>query len=327
MNLPRALYESGQTTKLGDDGPRTNPMSENRPSRRAALTSTAAGLVGVLRWPDQLRGDGRTVSQFSFLVVSDTHLGRNDDAAAAGQWARTAGEIDASDGDFVLHLGDVVDGGREAQYAVYKEARKAIRKPVYEIPGNHDPQELFEKHVRTPVELSFDHKGVRFLLLNNSRSGEHDGFLTAKQLTWLGDQADAAARKALFVVLCMHVPVHENKHPDRGWYVKPKDGQADLYGLLRRHRGRVLALLHGHFHNGVRGWDDHAPLQEVVFPSALYNQDRRLAEQKAPGYSLAELRPGFVRVSLLREGMRLRYRPVGVADSAEKLCPLPQFKG
>lgn len=301
-------------------------MNANSLSRRSALASATAGLMSLLRWPDHLRADDKSVPQFSFVVVSDTHLGRNDDATAAGQWARTAKEINAADGDFVLHLGDVVDGGREVQYAVYKEMRKTIRKPVYEIPGNHDPQELFEKHIRTPVELSFDHKGIRFLLLNNSRAGEHDGFLAARQIAWLSEQLDAAAKKLMFIVLCMHVPVHENKHPDRGWYVKPKDGQKELYALLGTHRSRVLALLHGHFHNGIRGWEDHAPLQEVIFPSALYNQDRRLAEQKAPGYSLSELRPGFVQVSLQREGMKLRYRPVGVADSVEKVCPLPQLK-
>lgn len=265
--------------------------------------------------------------EFSFVVVSDTHLGRGDQDGPARQWAATAKEIDASAGDLVLHLGDVVDGGRERQYAVYKDVRKTIRKPVYEIPGNHDPQEPFEKHLRQPVELAFDHKGVRFLLLNNSHADSHDGFLTARQLAWLDGQCTAAAKKELFVLLAMHVPVHENKHPDRGWFVKPKDGQTELYALLRRHKNQVLALLHGHFHNGVRGWEDHAPLHEVVFPSALYNQDRRLAEQKAPGYVLPELRPGFVQVSLRRDGMSLRYKPVGVKEAAERVCPLPQLKG
>jgi 3',5'-cyclic AMP phosphodiesterase CpdA len=294
-------------------------------SRRSLLASIGAGLLGVCAAPSRLPAGGRPVPEFSFIVVSDTHLGRGDAKGPAEQWAKTAREIEAADGDFVLHLGDVVDGGRAAQYAVYKEVRKAIRKPVYEVPGNHDPQELFEKHLRKPVELTFDHKGVRFVLLNNSRPDSHDGFLTPKQLAWLRDQCDDAAKKTLFLVLGMHVPVHENKHPDRGWHVKPKDGQAGLYALLDRHKGRVLALLHGHFHNGVRGWDDHAPLQEVVFPSALYNQDRRLTEQKAPGYYLPELRPGFVEVRLHRAGMRLRYKAAGVPDPSERLCPLPQF--
>jgi predicted phosphodiesterase len=294
--------------------------------RRAALLSLGAGLTRVLPWPSWLRAAERTLPRFSFLVVSDTHLGRMDQETPARQWMRTAREIDAAAGDFVLHLGDVVDAGREPQYAVYKEIRQGIRKPVHEIPGNHDPQELFEKHIRKPVELAFDHRGVRFLLLNNSRTDSHDGFLSGKQLAWLGDQCDQAAQQDLFIVLAMHVPVHENRHPDRGWYVKPKDGQTELYALLTRHKDRVLTLLHGHFHNGIRGWDDHAPLQEVICPSALYNQDRKLAEQKALGFYLAEMRPGFVQITFQEKGMKLVYRPVGVSDTADRVCPLPQLK-
>ena len=266
--------------------------------------------------------------EFSFLVVSDTHLGRVGQPAPAEQWAETAQKMDGDSGDFVLHLGDLVDGGREAQYPVYKEIRATIRKPVYEVPGNHDPQKLFEKHIRKPVELAVDHKGVRFLLLNDSRTDSHDGFLSAQQLAWLGEQCAEAAKNDLFVIVAMHVPVHENTYPvDRGWYVKPEDGQAELYALLRRHQDRLLALLHGHFHNGMRGWDDHAPLQEVVFPSALYNHDRQLAKREAPGYYLPEMRPGYVRVSLHQGGMKLQYKPLGRAEATEHLCPLPQFRG
>ena len=48
-------------------------------------------------------------------------------------------------GDFILHLGDVVDGGRAAQYPIYRRIRDDIGKPVHEMPGNHDPVEVFEK--------------------------------------------------------------------------------------------------------------------------------------------------------------------------------------
>jgi hypothetical protein len=69
----------------------------------------------------------------------------------------------------------------------------------------------------------------------------------------------------------MHVPVHDNRHPHRGWHIKAKGGQTEIYTLPARHRDRVLAPLHGHFHNGVRDWDDHASYHEIAFPSALYN--------------------------------------------------------
>lgn len=304
----------------------SKPLQTPIISRRAATAALTAGLVTILPRPWNAWAQAKPLPDFSFVVVSDTHLGRQDQEAAAKQWAKTAQEIDTTAGDFVLHLGDIVDGGREAQYPAYKEIRKSIRKPIHEIPGNHDPQELFEKHIRKPVDLSFDHKGVRFLLLNNSRTDSHDGFITGKQLGWLGDQCADAAKMGLFLVVCAHVPVHENKSPDRGWYVKPKDGQTELYKLVDRHKDRVLALLHGHFHNGIRGWDDHAPLQEVIFPSALYNQDRKLADQKAPGFYLAEMRPGFVQLKIEKGQMKLRYQPVGAAEGAEKICPLPQLK-
>lgn len=304
----------------------SRPAEVTTVSRRAATAALTTGLMTILYRPWSTWAQARPIPGFSFLVVSDTHLGYQNQDSAAKQWAKTAQEIDATAGDFVLHLGDIVDGGREAQYAIYKEIRNSIKKPVYEIPGNHDPQELFEKHIRKPVELAFDHKGVRFLLINNSRTDSHDGFVNAKQLGWLGEQCADAAKKDLFLILCAHVPVHENKSPDRGWYVKPKDGQTELYKLLGRHKDRVLALFHGHFHNGVRGWDDHAPLQEVIFPSALYNQDRKLADQKAPGFYLAEMRPGIVQVTIEKGQMKLQYKPVGVAEAAEKTCPLPQLK-
>src|SRR5687768_4316378 len=113
-------------------------------SRRCALTAFTAGLATFAARPSRLRA--AAVPKFSFVVVSDTHLGRDDTDAAAKLWTQTAREIDSASGDFVLHLGDLVDNGREGQYAVYKDIRKSIRKPVHEIPGNHDPQALFAQH-------------------------------------------------------------------------------------------------------------------------------------------------------------------------------------
>jgi Icc-related predicted phosphoesterase len=294
-------------------------------NRRSAVFSLGAAATQTLLWPSWSLAQQQAVPDLSFLVISDTHLGRNDNDSAARQWERTARELNSTAGAFVLHLGDVVDGGREPQYAVYLRTRQTIQKPVHELPGNHDPAELFQRHIRREVDTAFDHQGVRFVLLNNSRTDSHNGFVSQDQIQWLTRQCTEAANRNLFLILCMHVPVHENRHPDRGWYVHPNDGQTAVYDLIREHRNRVLALLHGHFHNGIRGWDDHAPLQEISFPSALYNQDRRLAAQQAPGFYLPELRPGFVRVSLNRMGMLLSYRPVGVEQATQRQCALPQL--
>ena len=85
--------------------------------------------------------------------------------------------------------------------------------------------------------------------------------------------------------------------------------------------------MHGHFHNGIRGWSDRkglgkALIHEIVFPSALYNQDRKLTEQKAPGYNLSEFRPGYTLVEIRDQILTLRYKPLGAEVAAEKELPL-----
>jgi predicted phosphodiesterase len=294
-------------------------------TRRTCLQTLAAG---VTLWPACLRGADTTRPKLSLLVVSDTHLGYQDDKAAAQQWEKTAAALREAPGDLILHLGDVVDGGREAQYPVYVKTRETIGKPVHEIPGNHDPSELFQKYLRQQIDTAVNHEWLKLVLLGNAHTDSHDGFLTDEQNKWIETQCEAAVKADQFVIVCMHVPAHANKHPDRGWYVYPNEGQTQLYETLTKYKERVLALWHGHFHNGIRGWEDHTPLQEIIFPSALYNQDRKLEEQQAPGYNLPEFRPGYTQVTIDGEQLQLKYMPVGRAEEAtEKELPLSQLTG
>ena len=282
------------------------------------------GSLGLVLRPACLEADDSR-RKLSFAVVSDTHLGYRDKTSAARQWETTAAELANSPAEFILHLGDVVDGGREAQYPIYLKTREQIRQPIHEIPGNHDPAKLFEKYLRKPIDSAVDHHWLRFLLLNNSRTDSHDGFLSKPQLDWIEARCESSERDGKFLAVCLHVPVHSNRHPDRGWYVKPADGQREFYEILDKHKSRILCLMHGHFHNGLRGWDDRSPVHEICFPSALYNRDRKLEQQSAPGYNLPEFRPGYTLVTLSGRMMTLEYRPVGVRDGAKKTCRLPQI--
>jgi predicted MPP superfamily phosphohydrolase len=281
------------------------------------VVSTSAA-VAVLR-PAALQS--ATLAPLSFVIVTDTHLGKNDSDAPERLWAKTAAEVQAAPGAFVLHLGDIVDGKREPQYARYLEVRKTITKPVHEIPGNHDNPEDFQKHIRTEIDTFFDHEWLRVVLMNNSHTDSHEGFFTNEQIAWLARTCDEAAAKNLRLLICTHVPVHTNAHPDRGWYVKPANGQTTFYETMEQHESSVTGLFHGHFHNGLRGWDDHKPVHEVLFPSALYNQDRKLEEQKAPGYNPREFRPGYTRVTIENGMMTLRYCVTGADGGVEKALP------
>ncbi len=256
--------------------------------------------------------------EFSFIIVTDTHVGYKQRDSARKQWKKTAVELADAKGDFVIHLGDMVDKGQEDQYPVYKEIRDSVGKPFYEIPGNHDPQVLFEKHIHKTSDRSFDHQGIRFVLFNNSSRESHDGFITDSQNEWLQKEFDEAVAEDLQILICAHVPIHDNRHPDRGWYVKPENGQTKFYQLIDQHRDRVLATFHGHFHNGIRGWEDRSPVHEILFPSALYNLDRNLKEKGAAGYNLNEFRPGYVLANFSKGQLNLRYQITGKSDSTDK---------
>lgn len=294
------------------------------PTRRSFLAATSVGLAWTVirRVPA-----ADLIPEFSFVVVSDTHLGRNDSITPERQWRQAVAEIASGPGDFVLHLGDVVDSGRETQYPVYADTRKGLKKPVYEVPGNHDRVPLFEKYVRTPVDAVFDHSGIRFLLFNNARTDSHLGFITAEQLDWLSKQCRDAADKDLRLVACCHVPVHTNSHPDRGWHVKPADGQTAFYEVVEKYKDRFVACLHGHFHNGIRGWRDQGKMVETVLPSLCYNQRRRLqqaiAEKKATGFVVDELRPGYVLATLGKGRLTLKYKPLGHDPNGEYGADVP----
>ena len=287
--------------------------------RRSFLVAAAASIVLPMR---SVFADNALRQELKFLVITDTHLGYKGNDSAAKLWTKTAAELAKQDGAFVLHLGDVVDGGREDQYPIYLKTRESIGKPVHEVPGNHDPQPLFEKHIRQPVDTAFDHEWLRVVLLNDSHTDSHEGFLTREQLDFLSRQLQGARESAKAVIVAMHVPAHDNKHPDRGWHIKPKNGQTEFYELITAKNSPVLALFHGHFHNGLRGWDDRKPIHEISFPSALYNQDRKLEEQKAPGFNPLEFRPGFSAITLRKDKLLIDYRVTGTTANMIREFPL-----
>ncbi len=281
----------------------------NTLGRRDLLAAAGSVLICSTRIPA-----AEKLAPISFAVVTDTHLGRKDNLAAERNWKKAILEINESPSQFVLHLGDVVDQGREEQYTVYQKSLALLKKPIHEIPGNHDSPKLFAKHVVEKTDRSVDYGKVRFVLCNNSRRDSHDGFISKTQIDWLKTTFENSRKEKRKIVVCCHVPIHSNKHPDRGWYVKPDNGQAEIYKILKEYSDIVIASFHGHFHNGIRGWQDNEWV-ECLMPSVCYNQNRNLkkhlADGTAKGFFVDELRPGFVLAELGNGLLTMRYKPLG----------------
>jgi 3',5'-cyclic AMP phosphodiesterase CpdA len=284
-------------------------------TRRQFLVSAPAVIA-----PPLLAADPKP--DFSFALVTDTHLGKPG-ADYVKRMADVVTEINAAPAAFTVFCGDLVDHGEtpanQKLYGQWVELAKGLKAEWTAVPGNHDPAAQFTRHVRKETESVIDFKGCRLIGFADAEPNPgHMGVVTEDQLKWLQARLDEAKGKR--VILAAHVIYHENKHPDVGWYIKDKASR-EPFGKLLAASKQVVAFFAGHFHCGMRGWDDTAHgIHEVILPCASYNNDRKL--DKAPGFAVREFRPAWVRVDVFDSKLVLHYKRVGADVAATRELPV-----
>ena len=117
-----------------------------------------------------------------------------------------------------------------------------------------------------------------------------------------------------------NLPPSENPVNQAG--CKPAPRLGGLSKLPRVVVPNALTFIHGHVHNGLRGWTDH-DVHEICLPSVLYNLDRGLEKKQAPGYNPLEFRPGYVSVTIGDGEMKLSYKPTGNQATVGKTVRFP----
>jgi predicted phosphodiesterase len=189
-------------------------------------------------------------------------IGDRTGEAQAGVFEQVWKELDAEKPDFVVGVGDTIEGLHDnTAEAQWQEVRKILlpykKYPLYLAPGNHDiwsaaSERLFREHTGRAPHYSFDRGPVHFTVLDNSRSDE----LSADELAFLEqDLKEHAARPMKFIV--MHRP---------SWLF-PVAMQSPAFRLhqLARQYG-VQYVIAGHIHQMM-----HAELEGVTYlamPSA-----------------------------------------------------------
>jgi hypothetical protein len=185
---------------------------------------------------------------FRFLIVSDRTGGHR-----AGVFSRAVEQINLLQPEFVLSVGDLIEG-----YAAPERAREEwkefqgfvsrLQMPFFYVPGNHDVilpqtagvwQERFGRRY-----YHFTYKNVLFLVLN-----PYDGEVTkvrdtAYYKSRFGDAQLAYVKKALadnahvrWTIVALHAPVWTNNVAETGWLEVEK--------LLA---GRNYTVFCGHIH-------------------------------------------------------------------------------
>lgn len=300
------------------------------PARRRALACVAGWAGAAVVWTvvgGVPRALGATTSNapgaapahaFTFVQISDTHIGFHKDAnpdVVGSLRAATAGiNALAQRPALVVHTGDVSHLSRPAEFGQARELLQEIKvERVHVVPGEHDALDdglsgylkQFDHDGKGRAWYSFDAGGVHFIGLSNVLDFRM-GMLTSfgdEQLAWLKKDLKHVARSTPVVVLA-HIPM---------WMVYPAWGwgtaDADQALALLRPFGSVT-VLNGHVHQ---------VLQKIEGNVALHTAMSLAYPLPAPGQpGVGE--PGPLKVPAGELGKRIGTRELSIVRGRHELA-------
>ncbi|MCP4289185.1 MAG: hypothetical protein GY792_32985 [Gammaproteobacteria bacterium] len=233
---------------------------------------------------------------FSFAIVADTHLTRNESLSFDGNdstgnklsvmYADLVARVNAMNPEFVVHLGDITDPvpvspdfNDSAQ--VFHKASEAFSMPYYLVPGNHDVGEKihpalpridanvsitkdaiaqYEQHFGQQ-RYSFEHGGCLFLVINTMlmNSGLEE---EQEQWDWMEETLQDNVGKRVFVFA--HYPLYLSARDEPDFYDNiDEPARSRLIDLLAQYpvEGYYAGHVHNFFYNYLNG------MHQFVLPS------------------------------------------------------------
>jgi 3',5'-cyclic AMP phosphodiesterase CpdA len=150
-----------------------------------AVCSLAAVLLLTPRITESKGG----ATPVRFAVIGDRTGGH-----APGVYDEIIGEIELLKPDFVMNVGDMIEGYTddyakiEAEWDEYLDLLKQLSCPIHLTPGNHDirddrSREIYRKRIGDNF-YSFDYSGLHFIILDVSLVERTEDF-PPDQLGWL----------------------------------------------------------------------------------------------------------------------------------------------
>jgi len=231
------------------------------------IWSMTGGRLGATALADVLQDDQQTApvgatSDFSFVQISDTHIGfnlpPNKHPMKTFEEAVTRINGLSQRPAFVIHTGDHVHLGKVSEFDAVKEVLRTIKTGhVFNVPGEHDifadKGKLYQQFFGNPQGAryySFDLNGVHFLALSTVESSLGSGVTTGLGL--LGTEQLSFVQKDLKgvssdtpLVIFAHIPILSVYTP-WGWATKDA---SHLLQLVKRFSS--VTALNGHIHQVV----------------------------------------------------------------------------
>ncbi|MBZ5629546.1 MAG: metallophosphoesterase [Acidobacteriia bacterium] len=218
------------------------------------------------------RHSGEAVTPFSFVQLSDAHVGFNGppDPLGTKAFERAVEMVNAlpQQPDLVLFTGDLTHDSEDKD--VHSKRMRNFReiagrlktKKLMCVPGEHDAGldggALFRDNFG-PTHYSFDHRGVHFIALDNvSRAKPEVG---TEQIAWLKSDL-ARFSKSTPIVLFTHRPLFDLK-PEWEWFTSDGD---DVMNTLAGYEN--VTVLYGHIHTDhdhQEGHVRHLAARSLIF--------------------------------------------------------------
>jgi 3',5'-cyclic-AMP phosphodiesterase len=284
------------------------------------LVWTMSGGVPVSRAFASGHGKAGKGGDFSFVQISDSHIGfnkpANPDVTATLQAAINKINGMPNKPDFIIHTGDLSQLSKPSEFDTLEQVLQgASAKQVYYVPGEHDMLsdngeqflERYGKGTKGSGWYSFDQKGVHFVGLVNVANLKAGGMgsLGHEQLEWL--EADLKGRSASTpIVLFAHIPLW-TIYPDWGWGT---DDSQQALSYVKRFGS--VTVLNGHIHQimqKVEGKISFHTAMSTAFPQPAPGTAPSAGPMKVPADQLQRVL-GITDVNYLVSG-----RSLAVVDS------------
>jgi plastocyanin len=219
-----------------------------------AVWAMQSGVLRSQTLDDAMHGM-KSSNDFTFVQISDSHIGFNKDANkdVIATLRASLDKINALpvQPDLLLHTGDLSHLAKADQFDTLTQNLSSLRvKDQFFVPGEHDVagdidefRSRFGKDTKGDGWYSFDHKGVHFIGLVNVMNLKAGGLgsLGHEQLEWL--EADVRHRSSSTpIVIFAHIPLW-SVYPDWGWGT---DDSAQALSYVKRFGS--VTVLNGHIH-------------------------------------------------------------------------------
>ncbi|MDR3456664.1 MAG: metallophosphoesterase [Verrucomicrobiae bacterium] len=266
------------------------------------LWTVGGGLLGSTLLP--ARGGAAEMARgaFSFVQISDSHIGFNKEGVntdVSATLKEAIARINAlpRQPDFILHTGDLTHLASADEFDTLDQLLKSVKtQQIFFVPGEHDVTgdngklylERFGKKTKGGGWYSFDHHGIHFIGLVNVMDIQQNGLgsLGKDQLAWLEDDLKGRSAETPIVVFA-HIPLWE-VYPQWGWGT---DDGAQALSLLKRFGS--VTILNGHIHQTMKKVEG-----SVTFHTAMSTAFPQPEPGKAPKPGPMKVEAGKLREHL-----------------------------